>query len=47
MEKTSLVQNDAITETLLKYSDMIRRICFIYLRNQSELFQTFASRTMI
>jgi RNA polymerase sigma factor (sigma-70 family) len=41
MEKTSLVPNDAVTEVLLKYSDMIRRICFMYLRNRADVEDVF------
>jgi RNA polymerase sigma factor (sigma-70 family) len=41
MEKTSLVPNDAVTEALQKYSDMVRRICFMYLRNYADVEDVF------
>ena len=41
MEKTSLVPNDAVTEALRKYSDMVRRICFMYLRNYADVEDVF------
>jgi RNA polymerase sigma factor (sigma-70 family) len=41
MEKTSLVPDDAVTVALQKYSDMIRRICFMYLRNHADVEDVF------
>jgi RNA polymerase sigma factor (sigma-70 family) len=41
MEKTSLVPNDTVTEALQKYSDMVRKICFMYLRNYADVEDVF------
>ena len=41
MERISLVPNDAVTEALKKYSDMVRRICFMYLRNYADVEDVF------
>lgn len=41
MEKTSSGTNDVISEALHKYGDMVRRICFMYLRNYSDVEDVF------
>lgn len=41
MKEMSLGTNDDIEEALEKYSDMVRRICFIYLRSQSDVEDVF------
>lgn len=41
MEKTPFGTNDVITEVLEKYSDMVRRICFMYLRNYADVEDVF------
>lgn len=41
MGKPSLGTDDAIDEALRKYSDMVRRICYLYLRNQSDVEDVF------
>ena len=41
MDKTSFGDNDAVTDALLKYSDMVRRICFMYLHNHADVEDVF------
>lgn len=41
MAVTSSGTNDVITQALNKYSDMVRRICFMYLRNQADVEDVF------
>lgn len=41
MDKTSFGTNDAVTEALRKYSDMVRRICFMYLRKHADVEDIF------
>lgn len=41
MNEISLDTNDVILEALEKYSDMVRRICFIYLRSQADVEDVF------
>lgn len=41
MEHTQYDINDKITETLEKYSDMVRRICFLYLKNNADVDDIF------
>ncbi|MBE6831082.1 sigma-70 family RNA polymerase sigma factor [Clostridium sp. KNHs216] len=41
MEKTSSGTNDVVTEALDKYSDMVRRICFMYLKNEADVEDIF------
>jgi RNA polymerase sigma factor (sigma-70 family) len=41
MEKTSFGTNDVVTGALQKYSDMVRRICFMYLRNHADVEDVF------
>lgn len=38
---TSYGTGDVVTEALLKYSDMVRRICFMYLRNREDVEDVF------
>lgn len=40
MENTSSV-NDAVTDALSKYADMVRRICFMHLRNKADVDDIF------
>ena len=41
MEKTSYGTNDVVTEALQKYSNMVRRICFMYLHNREDVEDVF------
>ncbi len=41
MEHTRYNINEKITETLEKYSDMVRRICFLYLKNSADVDDIF------
>jgi len=41
MEKTSHGNYDVATEALKNYADMVRRICFIYLRNYTDVEDAF------
>lgn len=41
MENTSSGTNDAITSALENYADMVRRICFIYLKNGTDTQDVF------
>lgn len=41
MESTQVEMNAKITSTLEKYADMVRRICFIYLKNDSDVDDVF------
>lgn len=41
MEHTQYDINEKITETLEKYSDMVRRICFLYLKNSADVDDIF------
>ncbi|QEY35715.1 sigma-70 family RNA polymerase sigma factor [Caproiciproducens galactitolivorans] len=41
MEKTSSGTNDVVTEALDKYSDMVRRICFMYLKSEADVEDIF------
>jgi len=41
MGTTSCGANDVIMEALHKYSDMVRRICFIYLRSREDVEDVF------
>lgn len=41
MYKTSLGTNDVVTEILLKHSDMVRRICYMYLHNRDDIEDVF------
>ena len=41
MEKASFGTNDVVTEALEKYADMVRRICFVYLRNHADVEDVF------
>lgn len=41
MDYTSYGTNDVITKALEKYSDMIRRICFMYLKNEADVEDIF------
>lgn len=41
MESTQVEMNNNITSALDKYSDMIRRICFLYLKNYSDVDDVF------
>jgi RNA polymerase sigma factor (sigma-70 family) len=41
MENTSSGTNDVVTNALDKYADMVRRICYIYLRNQADVEDIF------
>lgn len=41
MDNTSSGTNDAVTRALVKYSDMVRRICFIYLKNEADVEDIF------
>lgn len=40
MENTSS-KNDVVTDALSKYADMVRRICFIHLKNQADVDDIF------
>lgn len=40
MENTSSV-NDAVADALSKYADMIRRICFMHLKNEADVDDIF------
>lgn len=41
MEFTSWGTNDVVTEALRKYSNMVRRICFMYLHNRQDVEDVF------
>lgn len=41
MEHTKYDMNEKITETLEKYSDIVRRICFVYLKNSADVDDIF------
>lgn len=41
METTPFGTNDVITEAIENYSDMIRRICFMYLKNNADVEDVF------
>ena len=41
MELTPRGTNDIVTETLQKYSNMVRRICFMYLHNREDVEDVF------
>lgn len=41
MEQTQYDINEKITATLEKYSDMVRRICFLYLKNSADVDDIF------
>jgi len=41
MEKTSHGNYDVATEALKNYADMVRRVCFIYLRNYADVEDAF------
>ena len=41
MNKTSFGTNDVLTEALQKYSGMVRKICFMYLRNYADVEDVF------
>ncbi len=41
MDKTSFGTDDVLTEALKKYSDMVRKICFMYLRNYADVEDVF------
>ena len=41
MENTSSGTNDVVTNALDKYADMVRRICYIYLRSQADVEDIF------
>lgn len=41
MEKTPYGSNDVITKALEQYADMVRRICFMYLRNEADVQDVF------
>lgn len=41
MGKTPLGTDDVITDALKHYSDMVRRICFMYLRNYADVEDVF------
>lgn len=41
MEKTSFGTNDVIVQVLEKYADMVRRICFLYLRQSVDVEDVF------
>lgn len=41
MIHSSYRDSDVLTEILFKQGDMVRRICFVYLRNQADVEDTF------
>jgi len=41
MKNSSFLSDDVLTEALFKHGDMVRRVCFIYLRNQSDVEDAF------
>lgn len=41
MEKASFGTNDVVIKALQKHSDMVRRICFMYLRNHTDVEDVF------
>ncbi|PWM44013.1 MAG: RNA polymerase subunit sigma-24 [Clostridiales bacterium] len=41
MEKTSCGTSDVVTEALQKHSNMVRRICFMYLHNREDVEDVF------
>ncbi len=41
MENTSSGTNDVVTEAVDKYSDMVRRICFMYLADEADVEDIF------
>ena len=41
MKNSSYKSDDVFTEALLKHGDMVRRICFIYLRNLADVEDAF------
>ena len=41
MNETSFDTNDVVTEALQKYSNMVRRICFMYLHNHADVEDAF------
>ena len=41
MENTSSGTNDVVVRALDKYSDMVRRICFIYLKSEADVDDIF------
>ena len=41
MENTSSGTNDAVTEAIEKYSDMVRRICFLYRMSEADVEDIF------
>jgi RNA polymerase sigma-70 factor (ECF subfamily) len=41
MENTSFGTNDVVTKALEKYSDIVRRICFMYLKNEADAEDIF------
>lgn len=41
MENTSSGTNDVVIEAIDKYSDMVRRICFMYLKNEADVEDIF------
>ncbi len=41
MHDTPYNQCDIVTDALKNYADMVRRICFIYLRNQADVEDIF------
>lgn len=41
MENTSYGTNDVVASAISKYSDMVRRICFLYLKNQADVEDIF------
>ena len=41
MTETSCGTDDVITQALEKYSDMVRKICFMYLRNKADVEDVF------
>ena len=41
MREPSYCKDDDLTEALFKYGDTVRRICFVYLRNQADVEDAF------